>query len=369
MSTRNRFLDEVEEVEEVEAVEEVEVDEDVSAADLTGESMLPADEQPEPDSESTSPRRSWPVRPPMFEEPLWEQTSPQLEAEPLGIRQQARRLAQEAEDPTGKTELPEAPLLPLLPEEAVQEAVLAGDLAAIPLIDVLNMLARQQQTGVLKVMSGQRRIEITLQQGQVALATASGCEDLRLGRFVVEMEAAEASEIEELACAPTALHTEAPLLGLRLCQVGYLTRDDLREALSRQSREIIYEALRLRSGRFLFSKPEELPRMAVDRTWGGDLQLDLESVLLEGYRRIHEWYLVERELTEGAVYMRSDDRAALDRVGLTREEQQVLQLCTGRNAISDIARDTRLGPMDVMRILQRLEAVQLVRRRVPPQAV
>jgi hypothetical protein len=454
---------------ELEDVEEVDVDDDVSAADLTGEALLPTGEVPMDDGarldpEHTAPRAIYPqpnapVLPEgqtLNEEPLWEPTAPQLAgppppslgdhrpgptrpeavgrpsgdlgpggASPFGrkegsIREHARLAAGAFASPsladddrTGETPLPaEAattgeplgpaetsageieigdtsdaiesaepvePLTPLTPISLLdgtqapalaEDVVLSGTLAAIPIIDVLGLLSRQRQTGVLTVLGDGRRIDITLQDGQVAQATGLGFRELRLGRFVVEMEAAAASEIDELASVPTTLEPSRAPLGARLCQLGYISRDDLRHALSRQSQELIYEALRLRAGRFTFSQPALLPRLAVDHAMGADLHIDLEAMLLEGYRRIHDWHLLERELDEGAVYMRADERAGGgERVGLTRDEQQVLALCTGRNAIGDIARDSRLGKLDVVRIIQRLQAVNLVRRRLPPQAV
>lgn len=413
-------------LDDVDEVEEVDVDDDVSAADLTGEALLPGGEPPTLESarldpEHTAPRAVYPPAPDPAEEPpgLWEPTTPGLDAgpdegPPAGIREQARLVAGSLgaafssgghpvlEDPTGQTLLPDertealdpleplTPLTPLLPapppdealaesmaEEPAEEMVLSGSLGSIPLIDILALLGRQRQTGVLTVLSEGRRIDITLERGQVAQATGHGFGELRLGRFVVEMEAAAPREIDELASAATALGptpgagaaAEPMPLGARLCQLGYLSRDDLRQALSRQSQELIYEALRLRAGRFVFTQPAALPRLAVDRTVGANLHMDLEAMLLEGYRRIHEWHLLEQELEEGAVYMRADERATAERAGLTSKEQQVLSLCTGRNALSDIARDSRLGKLDVARILQRLQAVNLVRRRLPPQAI
>ena len=63
-------------------------------------------------------------------------------------------------------------------------------------------------------------------------------------------------------------------------------------ALARQSSELIYEVLRWRAGTFRFIAGAELPPHVVH----AQLQLDVEAVLMEGYRRVDEWHLIERAI-------------------------------------------------------------------------
>ena len=63
---------------------------------------------------------------------------------------------------------------------------LAGDLAAVSLADVLMLLEREAQSGVLSVARGETRLRLHLRQGRLDLATAEGItEEFLLGRFLV----------------------------------------------------------------------------------------------------------------------------------------------------------------------------------------
>ncbi len=352
-------------------VEDVDIDEDVSAADLTGE-VLPAGEILAPSSEPLTGEISLPGD----SELVVENTAPRAvfpePATPTPVDLPALHL-------TGPTAIPEirrqaAAATSSPPPEMTQEGesvILSGSLGAVPLIDVLSLLSRQRQTGVLVASSEGQRIEIIFQTGRIAQATATGLSELRLGRFVRELDTVSQDEVDQLVAqrqAPRA-NGQPALLGMRLCEVGYLTSEELRQALSRQTAELVYQVLQLGAGRFGFTRFASLPQAAVDRSQGGALELDVNALLLEGFRRIHDVHLLGDEIADGALYVRADERNTnLERIGLTREEAQVLDLCDGRNAIAEIAREARLAPQQANRILLRLQAVRLIRRRLPAMA-
>src|SRR5262249_4699788 len=66
-------------------------------------------------------------------------------------------------------------------------AVLSGDLGAIPLAEVLQLLQLQRQTGVLTITQGAIEVHAVVRDGLVDLATSRGAADeFRLGRYLVE---------------------------------------------------------------------------------------------------------------------------------------------------------------------------------------
>lgn len=314
-------------------VEDVDVDDDVSAADLSGEALLPTGDVAVSTGEVALSTGEVPLP---------------------GLRAQD---ADQEPDHTG----------PVAPGLLADDVLLMGQPGPVPLLDVIALLARQQQTGVLRVQADARRFEATFQRGRLSLCTATGVPELRLGRFAREIGTLTPEEIDELSAMPP--REKFPhLLGQRLVEVGHLSRDELREALARQSQELLYELLGLKSGRFFFTRPPALPPLAVEH--GAPLELDVEVLLLEGYRRIRDFHLLEEEIAEGTVYLPVEERGrVLEIAGLTREESAVLSLCTGRHNLKDIARESGLLPLEVARILHRLQAVRLVRRRLPPLSV
>ena len=276
--------------------------------------------------------------------------------------------------------------LGLSPSEANREA-LVGSLAAVPLIDVLSMLARQCQTGVLRVVTTStqapngRRFELVLRRGQLEQVVASGLPTLRLGRFVLELETLRQPELDAVAAARgkrsrtnleivdgelgVPMDTEM-LLGSRLVAAGMLTSDELRQVLQRQSIELLYEALRLPSGRFVFARTHELPRWAIEPALGAGLGLDIEALLLEGARRADEWYQLDLDTSEAAVYVSTvSAQQDVHKLGLSSAESAVLVLCNGRHSVGEIAKQSRLALLDVARTLGRLQSLRLCRRRLP----
>jgi hypothetical protein len=157
------------------------------------------------------------------------------------------------------------------------------------------------------------------------------------------------------------------LLGSQLVKLGYLSEVELRQAISRQTSELVYEILRWKRGRFAFRPARELPASAVDAALG----LDVEGILMEGFRRVDEWHLIERELEDfDQIFLRNEDAVAhMGRARLTREELAVLELVNGKHTVKDIIRQSKMGSFDVSKMLYRLLSIKLVRRRVAPVAV
>jgi DNA-binding response OmpR family regulator len=242
---------------------------------------------------------------------------------------------------------------------------LRGDLRVVPLAEVLQLLDVQEQSGVLTVERSEARVEIYFRRGRVDQAVATGVpEEFVLGRFVVGTELMPRAEFEAF------LESRAPspkLIGQQLVKLGLLAERDLKLCLTRQSSELIYEILRWRHGRFRFAAGAELPPSVIDAA----LALDVEAVLMEGYRRVDEWHLIEHAIDNfDIVFLRNEDSVAqMGRGRLTRDELAVLELVNGKHTVKEIIRKSRMGSFEVSKMLYRLLSIKLVRRRVLPVAV
>lgn len=242
---------------------------------------------------------------------------------------------------------------------------LRGDLRVVPLAEVLQLLDVQEQSGVLTVERSGARVDIYFRRGRVDQAIATGVpEEFLLGRFVLDAAVMQRTDfeafLESRAAGPR-------LIGQQLVKLGYLAEADLKSCLTRQSSELIYEILRWRHGRFRFAAGAELPPHVVDAALG----LDVEAVLMEGYRRVDEWHLIEHAIDNfDIVFLRNEDSVAqMGRGRLTREELAVLELVNGKNTVKEIIRKSRMGSFEVSKMLYRLLSIKLVRRRVLPVAV
>ncbi len=98
------------------------------------------------------------------------------------------------------------------------------------------------------------------------------------------------------------------------------------------------------------------------------LGLDVDGVLMEGFRRVDEWHLIGREVRSFHEIFEQNPVAIaeLEAGGLSTEETLVLDHVTGSADVSEIIRAVRLDSFEVCRILYRLSSMKLVHRRKAP---
>jgi DNA-binding response OmpR family regulator len=246
---------------------------------------------------------------------------------------------------------------------------LAGDLAAIAISDVLELLAARAHGGILRVVNTQinARIEIFFRAGRIDFATAVGApEELLFGRFVVSSGDVTPERLEQVLAARARPSGTLPPLGADLVARGLLSAEGRLRAITRQTTELTCETLRWQTGFFQFRLTDQLPSLASEAALG----LNVDRVLLEGYRRVDEWRVIEREVASfDEVFVRDDDKInTVPRGTFTRDELAVMTEIDGRQSVRDIVRKLRMGSFDVSRIVFRLGRARLVRRRVAPAA-
>jgi hypothetical protein len=235
----------------------------------------------------------------------------------------------------------------------------------VPIADVLHLLQAQAQSGVLVVARAKGKVDVCFRQGKIDFAFAHGVsEEFLLGRFILDLQLMQREDLEAY------LRSRQPgskLLGAQLVKLGYISESELKQTIAKQTSELIYEILRWNFGKFTFRATRDLPPPAVDASLG----LDVEGILMEGFRRVDEWHLIEREIDNfDVVFLRNEDAvAAMGRGRLTREELAILELVNGKNTVKEIIRQSRMGSFDVSKMLYRLLSIKLIRRRVMPVAV
>lgn len=253
---------------------------------------------------------------------------------------------------------------------AATPAALSGDLAVISLADVFGLLDAEAQTGTLLVRRAAARLLMHFSGGRIELATAEGVpEEFLLGRFLVRGGALAAPSLAMALGERARVNGNGarPLLGTYLVDRGLISETALRRVLSLQSAALVFESLRWGEGRFEFHPATELPESARDAA----LALGVPALLLEGFRRVDEWRLIEREVGDfDGVFLRDEDRLhGFGKSRLTREETSVLELCDGRRSVREIIERSQLGAFDTTKMIYRLSRTRLIRKRVPPVAM
>jgi CheY-like chemotaxis protein len=272
-------------------------------------------------------------------------------------------------------EVPESFKMPA--SSAPTRVALSGDMSTIPIGAVLQLLQIEAQTGVLWVTDGKTEVTISMRNGLIDLVQARGAgNEFRLGRYFVEHGLVTPDDIDRLLRdntptprppSPTSgpMLREEPttsrrLLGDLLVDAGRVTREQLRDALARQSSELVYDVLRWASGRFEF-RSEALPALAES----AQLSLPVASVVMEGFRRVDEWRIVEADLGDFDSVLQKDP-VAIEQGGverLAKQEQKLLEIVDGKRSVREIIVESHMSSFDVCKVLFQLLEARLVRRR------
>ncbi len=237
------------------------------------------------------------------------------------------------------------------------DEVLVGDVESIPIGEIMQLLQMQRQTGVLEISSGKVVVLVHLRDGLVDLAQCRhGDPELLLGRYFLERQLLSGQDLE---IAVRDAETRGELLGARLVGLGLVTQQDLTAALTRQTSEIIYEALRWKRGRFLLRRDVRTPEAE-----NAALALPIASIVMEGFRRVDEWRLIEETIRFEEVLLRDDVAiSALKTEQLTAQEHAVLAEIDGKRRVREIIEQSHQSSFDICKTFYRLLKSRLVRRK------
>lgn len=236
---------------------------------------------------------------------------------------------------------------------------LVGELAHIPLPEILQLLKFQSHSGRLVIDTGELRFDVGLEDGGIVMLLATNADGgparqggFRLGRYLVATGAIDDDALEaRLAAAPA-----DGLIGERLVQSGAVDSDALYRGLSEQAQDLMVELLRARQGTFgLQIGAEHVPAQAVRPGWS------IDALLFEALRRVDEWGVVESEVP--SFEARFAVRGALDDAGLSTEESTILRgLAAGPARVREVVARSSLRPFDVCRVLYRLAVLKRIQR-------
>lgn len=238
-------------------------------------------------------------------------------------------------------------------DTAAAPALLA-DLERMPLPEILQGLALQRQTGILTADRNGMRIHVAFKDGAVRLVVGDGVgPEFLLGNILVREGLLEAHELTEVLQNRRGTTRR---LGRQVVQLGYVSAEDLRRALWRQSSELIYELLRWRHGRYEFRNTDDLPPEMLDF----ELGVGIEALLMEGYRRVDEWGLIEKVLPSFDVVPVRIEITHAVLAKLTPEERRVYDQVDGRRAVRDIMEAVGGGAFEVARLLYGLISARVI---------
>jgi len=235
---------------------------------------------------------------------------------------------------------------------------LKGNLRDFSTTQLLNLISLARKTGTLTI-EGSEMARVSFRDGKLIHATM-GSNSSSLA--VVLQKAGKLSEEQARIIQTRAQGAPDKQLGHLLIRAGYVTQSDIIQSVRQNILDIVYKLFTVAEGFFRFDA-NQLP--ANDQI---TIPIDLESVILEGSRRLKEWELLKQELPDLDICLTFTDRpdARMRNINLTVEEWRVVSFINPRNTVRQIAQANNLNEFQIRRIVYGMLQAGLVQIVAPP---
>jgi len=237
-----------------------------------------------------------------------------------------------------------------------EHADIRGSLASVRIVEVLQMLGLQRQTGRLAVIRSGEAVEIYLKDGLVVLAS-SNCNNTRDALKALLKRSCGLEEDSIARVMNTADVTAQPLDRV-LVREKIIDPKAFVECLKRHTESAIFKVMAWEDGEFLFKKAT--PPMFAD-----GIQMRVEDLLLEGARRADEWSLIRQKIPHFEIVFEPmiGNADELTTRGLSDVDIRVFSCIDGQHSIQEIINTLCMSEFDVVKSMFILLSVNLIRRR------
>jgi hypothetical protein len=223
---------------------------------------------------------------------------------------------------------------------------LQGNLDDFSLPEILQLIAVQQKSGVLKLTAGEDVAVIFFEAGKI-VSMRDRRRNARdpLKPFLVRtgrLSEAQLKQIETIEAESRRELTDILLSG------NYLSSDELTHVLEQQIQDTLHQLLTWKSGSYHFSgDARTVPKFAVN------VRLNTEGLLMESMRRIDESTRYKETFTSLAMVLRPKPLATPPKE-MSPQEQRVLPLVDGLRPLRDVLSQSRLVEFEALEALHRL---------------
>jgi len=235
-------------------------------------------------------------------------------------------------------------------------AAIRGNLAAFRIVELMQMLALQRQSGRLAINRKEGEAEIYFKDGVVGYASCSmngsvpGIDGLLTKTCRVADDGLQhARRIADM--------TGQPIDGV-LAQEKILDQKTFGSCLRRHTESVVFKALGWKDGEFLFDKSPA-------PVFANPVALKVDDLIIEGTRRSDEWVLIQQKIPNfSAVFEPLIGNAEeLTRRGLSDMDLKVFALVDGKRSVQDIVDQAMLSDFDVAKSFFILLSVNLIRKK------
>jgi len=238
-----------------------------------------------------------------------------------------------------------------------QTADMQGNLASVPIMEVMQMLGLQRQTGKLVISSLGNTVEIYFREGSVVFASLNGNGGITTPIEALLRKSCGLEEDSLRHVLRIAEMTSQPIDSI-LEQEKLLGAKTFADCLRRSTELAVYEIMTWKQGGFYFEH-------AMPPVFSNPIQLKVDDLLLEGARRADEWNLIQQKIPDFNIVLEPlvDDTAELSTRRMSEIDMKVFALVNGQRTLQEIIDQMDLGEFDVAKSIFILLSVNLIRKK------
>jgi DNA-binding response OmpR family regulator len=239
-------------------------------------------------------------------------------------------------------------------------AAIQGNLAAFRIVELMQMLALQRQSGRLVISRPEGEAEIFVKEGAIVFAGSTmngnvgGIDGLLKKSCRVGDDGLQhARRIAEM--------TGQPLDGV-LAQEKILDQKTFGACLKRHTESVVFKAMEWQNGDFFFDK-------TLAPVFANPVSLKVDDLILEGTRRSDEWVLIQQKIPNFSMIFEPliGNAEELTRRGLSDMDLKVFAMVDGRSTVQEIIDKAMLSDFDVAKSMFILLSVNLIRKKGTPK--
>ena len=231
-----------------------------------------------------------------------------------------------------------------------------GPLQDIGIHDVFQLLDLARKSGRLSVRSTARGNEgrVYFDKGAVVHATMRD-NPHTLGALLRKAGKISDRELESASAAQR--NGDARLLGEILVAHGAVTRRDVEKYMRLQIENVVFDLFSWNEGTFSFADSSD-DEVMMDAS----VRVSIESLLMEGARRIDEWSRMNDRIPGAHVIPRlaQSREESESYIDLHPAEWEVLTLIDGRHSLRDIAAELAVSEFEVAKTVYGLLSTELI---------
>ena len=230
---------------------------------------------------------------------------------------------------------------------------LKGNLREFTITQLLNLINLARKTGTLIIDGPDVAARVIFREGKLAFATL-GKDENSLADILFRSKKISVGQLRIIK--ERARRMSDKELGLLLINAGYMTQDDILSSLQQYMVDIVRQLYNWADGLFHFENEFLIPEDKIA------VRVDLENLIIEGARQMHEREQLQEEIPSLDMALKFTERPGtnLRNINLSVEEWRVVSYINPKNSIRQIARATKLGDLEIRRVVYSLLQAGLI---------